>query len=88
MSIANFCHLVLAHIGTLWRATTTKTGPLPHSSFCLIKDLDIRSHNHIPKCVIPNYKSYEEMVFGSTRTFNAEIRLGLDQGGLSLGHYT
>lgn len=31
-------------------------------------DLDIKSDHCIPRCIIPNEKSYEAMVFGSIRT--------------------
>lgn len=63
-------------------------GSLSHSSYHLIGDLDIKSHNHILKYIISNDKSYEGMVFGSIRTLNAEITLSLSSGRLSLGCYT
>ena len=86
MFIANFrCLVLFTHWNTM--VNNNQNSSRFHSSYCLIRALDIKSHNHIPKCIIPNNKSYEGMVFGSNRT-NAEIRLGLGQGKLALGHDT
>lgn len=63
-------------------------GVFPHSSYHLIGDLDIKSPNHILKCIISNVKSSKGMVFGSIRMLNTEIRLSLGQRGLSLDYYT
>lgn len=53
----------------------------------VLGDLDIKSPNHLLKCIISNDKSYKEMIFGSIRTLNAGIRLSLGQEGPSLGYY-